>query len=236
MSRRLRLPAILLNATLLWCTAATAEEEKPRPAPADTWYAQALARGDAGLGVTHFWSKGPKLRAETVVAGHKIVTIVNGPTYYAYDGTSGQGIAIERDASALEKDRRGRRPFGNEYERLLELGAELVREEKRLGQATGVYRLTDEFGRRELWVTQDELRIPLRIEIYNRATTQRTTTDYLNWQSGLSIEDAFFEPDPRAKLEAMDYATYAKRTATEGPVGPVPVLYRALLYADSASP
>ena len=57
--------------------------------PEHTWYAQALARGAAGLNVTHFWSRGSMLRAETVVAGHKIVTIVNGPWYYAYDGLTG---------------------------------------------------------------------------------------------------------------------------------------------------
>jgi len=194
-----------------------------------TWYAQTLTRGDAGLNVTHFWSKGSKLRAETVVAGHKIVTIVSGSTYYAYDGLSGEGIAIRRDASSIALDRADRRPFGNEYERLLALGAELVREEELMGRATGVFRLTGDFGKRELWATLDDHHLPLRMEIYKRASTQRTTTDYLNWQSGLAIDDNFFEPDARAVLESMDYATYATRTATEGPVGPVPVLYNTLL-------
>ena len=32
-------------------------EEGPRN-PEHTWYAQALARGAAGLNVTHFWSRG----------------------------------------------------------------------------------------------------------------------------------------------------------------------------------
>ena len=53
--------------------------------------------------------------------------------------------------------------------------------------------------------------------------------DYINWQRGLPIEDAFFTPDPRMELETLDYATYARRTATEGAVGPVPVLYGQLL-------
>lgn len=228
MSQHTHLPVAVLAAALIWCAAGASAEEAIEEGPA-TWYAQALARGDAGLNVTHFWSKGPLLRAETVVAGHKIVTIVNGPTYYAYDSLSGEGIAIARDASAVEADRAGRRPFGNEYERLVELGAELVREEEMMGRRTGVFRLTDDFGRRELWVTLDDLRIPLRLEIYNRASTQRTTTDYLNWQSGLRVEDGFFEPNPRAKLEAMDYATFAARSATEGPIGPVPILYTRLL-------
>ena len=61
---------------------ATAQEQAP-PAPVeyhDTWYAQALAHSEIGLNVTHFWSKGPLLRAETVVVGRRVVTIVNGGT------------------------------------------------------------------------------------------------------------------------------------------------------------
>ncbi len=34
------------------------QEEPKKPSGPPTWYAQALARGDAGLNVTHFWSKG----------------------------------------------------------------------------------------------------------------------------------------------------------------------------------
>ena len=67
-----------------------------------TWYAQALARGAAGLNVTHFWSKGPWLRAETVVAGHKVVNIVKGDWYYAYDGLTGRGMR----SAAIRRPRR----------------------------------------------------------------------------------------------------------------------------------
>ena len=218
------LAALLGVATLLVGLSAWAEETGPV-----TWYAQALARGDAGLNVTHFWSKGARMRAETVIAGHKVVTLVNGSTYYAYDAITGEGVAIEREKSAIAQDRDDRRPFGNEYERLLELGAEMIEKEEQMGRETGVFRITDDFGRRKLWVTLDDLHLPLRIEIYERASTRRTTTDYVNWQSGLPIEDSFFEPDPRARFEPMNYATYAKRSATEGPVGPVPVLYNSLL-------
>ena len=222
--------ALLLCPVLLLLAAGLQAQEEATPTPRPpTWYAQALARGDAGLNVTHFWSKGTAMRAETVVAGHKIVTIVNGPTYYAWDPTTGEGIAIGRDATALARDRTDRRPFGNEYEQLLALGAELVREEQEHGRKVGVYRLTDDFGRRELQVTLDDLRLPLRLEIYNRATTRLSAIDYINWQRGLPIEDAFFTPDPRMELETLDYATYARRTATEGAVGPVPVLYGQLL-------
>lgn len=204
--------------------AATARHALP------TWYAQALARGAAGLNVTHFWSKGPMLRAETVVAGHKIVTIVRGDTYYAYDALTGRGLAIRRDPLAVARDAEIARPFGNEYQSLLRQGAELVREETLLGRKTGVFRVTDGYGQRELWVTLDDQRLPLRIEIYDRRTTQRRVTDYLNWQSQLAIPEAFFEPDPTAHLEAIGLDDYLRRTAEEGPVGPVPVLYADLLH------
>lgn len=218
----LRLLALLLS----WVVAApiAASEEVP------TWYAQALTRGEAGLNVAHFWSKGAALRAETVVAGHKIVTIVRGDWYYAYDALTGKGLALRREPAAVARDRADRRPFGNEYEILAAQGAEQVREEDLLGRPTGVYRITDRRGRRELWVTQDALRIPLRIEIFDRASGQRRTTDYVNWQSDLGIPDAFFAPDPNARLEELDYSEYLSRSAAEGSVGPVPVLYTSLLF------
>jgi outer membrane lipoprotein-sorting protein len=227
------LVSLLLALTLYLAglTSHAQAEGTEEPSGPVTWYAQALARGDAGLNVTHFWSKGALMRAETVIAGHKIITLVNGPTYYAYDATTGSGLAIGREKGAMALDRDDHRPFGKEYERLVELGAELIETENQLGRETGIYRVTDDFGRRKLWVTLDDLRLPLRIEIYERASTRSTTTDYVNWQSGFAIEDSFFAPDPRVELEAMDYATYAKRSAVEGPVGPVPVLYGSLLSA-----
>lgn len=237
----LRAPMALLTccALALAATAQADEKEPPaKPAPAEaaatngapTWYAQALARGAAGLNVTHFWSKGPMLRAETVIAGHKVVTIVKGEWYYAYDGLTGRGLAIRRDPEAVAEDAARKRPFGREYESLVRQGAELVREEEMLGRKTGVFRVTDRRGRRELWVTLDEQRLPLRIEIYDRRTTQRRYTDYLNWQSALLIPDAFFDPDPIADLQRIEFSEYLERTAKEGPIGPVPVLYADLLH------
>ena len=195
-----------------------------------TWFAQALARGRAGLNVTHFWSKGPMLRAETVVAGHRIVTIVKGEWYYAYDALSAQGLAIRRDPVAMSRAAKQSRPFGNEYESLLEQGAELIREEEVLGRKTGVFRVTDDRGRRELWATLDEDRLPLRIEIYDRRSARRRYTDYINWQSRLPIPDSFFEPEQHIRLERIELEEYFARTVAHGPVGPVPVLYTRLLH------
>ena len=218
--------AVLLMSMLSLGEPAAAEEDSAAP----TWYAQAIARGDAGLNVTHFWSKGSALRAETVVAGHKFVTIVQGDWYYAYDALTGQGLKLRREPATVARDDPQRRPFGDEYEIIVRQGAELVREEQLLGRPTGVYRITDLRGRRELWVTQDALRIPLRIEIYDRESGQRRKTDYVNWQSDLAIPDSFFTPDPDARLDELDYSEYLRRSATEGSVGPVPVLYAPLLF------
>jgi hypothetical protein len=223
---RLTIPVFLLCAA----PAFAAEPAAPKPNGPPTWYAQALTRGEAGLNVTHFWSKGAMLRAETVVAGHKIVTIVRGDRYYAYDGLTGEGLAIRRDPAIVANDRADVRPFAREYEILRKQGAELVREETLVGRKAGIYRVTDDHGRRELWVTQDELRIPLRVDVFDRETGAQRTTDYVNWQSDFAMPDAFFAPDARAALTEIDYRDYLKRSSAEGTVGPVPVFYTNLLY------
>ena len=217
----------------LWLApaASRAVEAAPaKPSGPPTWYAQALTRGEAGLNVTHFWSKGAMLRSETVVAGHKIVTIVRGERYYAYDGLTGEGLSIRRDPATAAADRPDQRPFAREYDILIGQGAELVREETLLGRKAGIYRVTDDHGRRELWVTQDALRMPLRVEIFDRDTGAQRTTDYVNWQSDLAIPDAFFTPDAHAALTEMDYTEYLRRSTDEGSVGPVPVLYTSMLF------
>jgi hypothetical protein len=195
-----------------------------------TWYAQTLTRGEGGLNVTHFWSKGPWLRSETVVAGHKVVNIVRGEWYWAYDALAGTGLAIRREPKVVAADRPDVRPFGREYQTLVEQGAELIRQEELLGRAAGVYRVTDGLGKRELWVTEDDARIPLRLEIFDRRSAGRRTTDWVNWQRDLRIPDAFFAPDAGARLEEMDHTEYLRRSSQEGSLGPVPVFYLRLLF------
>ena len=60
------------------------------------WSALSLRRTDSGVQATQFWSKGPMLRSETVLAGHKRVTLVRGEdyvTYDAFDAFSRRGIS-----------------------------------------------------------------------------------------------------------------------------------------------
>jgi hypothetical protein len=218
----------------LCCTAAYAQEKAPAAgAPEDlpdTWYAQAMAHSEVGINVTHFWSKGPKLRAETVMAGRRVVTIVTEDTYYAYDLLVRTGIAVQRAALSVQQDAERQRPFGNEYFALLRQGAELVRTETLGGRSVEIYQLTDEDGRRRIWVPPDEQRLPLRLQIFRRATSQEFVTDYLNWQRGLPIVDEFFRPEPGISMLLMTYKEYVAKQAARDAIGPVPVLYGDLLH------
>lgn len=222
-----RIAAALLGA--LVAAASHAADPAP-PAPgSSTWFAEVLAHSEGGLNVTYFWSKGAKLHAETVIAGRRVTTLVSGNTYYAYDAVGQNGVAITRSPKAIAADAKGQRPFGREFENLVTQGAERIREEDVMGRPCEVFRLTDQLGRRELWVTKDPKRLPVRIVIYRRDTGRTVTTEYLNWLTGLSIADGFFEPEAGIALERLDFDTYMRRSGTGEPVGPVPVLYTDLL-------
>jgi hypothetical protein len=217
-------------------TRGEAKPPQPKEAPpppveyADTWYAQALAQSEVGINVTHFWSKGPLLRAETVVLGRRVVTIVNGGTYYAYDGLGRTGVAVGRAPSAIEQDAVRKRPFGNELTALLEQGAESVGFENLGGREVEVFRVTDERGRRQVWVTTGEERLPLRIEVFRRQTGRTLSTDFLNWLSGIAISDAFFEPEPGIDFVHLSFDEYLLRQADGKSLGPVPIFYADLLH------
>jgi hypothetical protein len=226
-------PVVALAALLL-APIARAEEEAPAErdeagaAPGvATWYAQTLAHTDLGINVAYFWSKGPRFRAETVIAGRKVVSIVSGDTYYAYDGVAMRGAAIGRSAAAIADDAERSRPFGNDLQTVIEQGAEKVGEEEIGGRLCERWRITDERGRREVWASADELKLPVRLEIYSRRSGKTIYTEYVNWLVGLPIADAFFEPPPSVEFERLGFDEYMARLGT--PVGPVPILYMDLL-------
>lgn len=230
---RRRLVSTLAASLILASFPALGEDDAASPPQRSgeaSWYAQALARADSGLSVTNFWSKGSRMRAESVVAGHRIVTIVNGEWYYAYDGVGMQGIAIQRAEAARAEDRQRKRPFGNHLETLKQQGAEQVGSEVVMGQQVDVYRVTDGRGKRTLWVTHDAEQLPMRIEIFSRNTGSTQYTDYLKWMTGLPIEDSFFEPEPTVKLTRYSLTEYLEVTQKHGPTGPVPILYADLLH------
>jgi outer membrane lipoprotein-sorting protein len=180
--------------------------------------------------VTHLWSKGDRFRAETVIAGRRIVTIVNGSTYYTIDPVRGFGLGIERSELALGEDARRGRPFGVEYEMILLGGGELVKKDELGGQEVELYRLTNNAGRVEVWVTPTA-KLPIRVERFVRSTGRREQVSYVDWRSGVDIADSFFEPSPNLKIDRMGYEEYVKRTMAER-LGPAPPLHSQLLHGE----
>jgi hypothetical protein len=233
-ARRAR-PLLLGVLALGFALGADKERSKKPEAPAsgpDVWYAQRIMGGDTPIRVEQLWSKGRKLRSETVVAGYPVLTLVSGEFYYVIDPVKMVGLAVRRSPAALLVDRNkpAERPFGSEGEQLSASGAEKVRSDSLGGQACQVFRLTDERGRQEVWVTDSALRLPLRIDAIDRSSGAHVRTDYVGWLQGeLDLPDSYFEPDPRVQLERLEYDEYVKRAAA-GPVGPAPVLFRDLLH------
>ena len=55
-------------------------------------------------------------------------------------------------------------------------------------------------------------------------------TNYLNWQSGIPILNAFFIPEPGVDIARLTYEEYVQKQAERVPLGPVPVLYADMLH------
>jgi outer membrane lipoprotein-sorting protein len=199
-----------------------------------TWYAATVAEDEkGGFVMVNFWSKGPRLRSEAVLAGRHIVTFVDETTYYVIDDAAGTGLAIERSAAARAQDAVRGRPFANELADLLRQGGEKIGTEQASGQTVDVYRLTNDSGRRTIWISTTNPPVPLRIETYDRESSTTGKIDYVNWMQNPLLDDDFFGPDPRVELERFGYEEYRKRIR-RGPVGPAPVLYRHLLHGEDA--
>ena len=230
-------PLLAIAALLgLFAQPAPGQEAEAAVAPTEkaelpnTWYAQAVAQSEGALNVTHFWSKGDMLRAETVIAGRRVVTIVNGDTYYAYDAVLRNGVAIQRSRIAVQQDEERDRPFGNDLATILRQGAEKVREEKLGGGMAELYQVTNKRGRTRVWVTQTDPPLPMRVEMFRRATASDLATDYLSWQRGLPVGDDFFLPETGIDMQLMTLSEYVSGQADRQPTGPVPVLYGDLLH------
>jgi len=209
---------------------AAAQKDKTPKKPVDSsWYAQTFARSDTGVNVTHMWSLKSHFRAETVARGHKLVTIVRGDTYYVYDELTMTGIAIRRAPAAMAADSRNPRPFGNEAPILVEEGGEKIREETIVGQRADVYQITDGDGRRMVWVTQDDRRLPIRVEVFGRKSGSTRYKEYVDWVVGIPLTDAFFEPAVGVQLERFELDEYIAKTIERDPVVAIPILYGELL-------
>ena len=228
-----RLMVGLALSALLAHPVAAEEDEGVEKTAIASWYAQTVTRGDAGLNVTYLWSLKSKFRAETVARGHKLVTIVNGDTYYMYDALAMTGIAIRRAPAALSADSPERRPFGNELQTLINQGGEKIREESIAGKQAEVYQFTDESGRRIVWATQDDRRLPIRIELFSRKSGSTRHKEYVDWASGFEASAAFFEPEPGIQFERFELDEYIENTLAKGSAATFPIIYQELLHGPA---
>jgi len=215
-------------------TAAAEKDETSKKSATSSWYAQAFSRSDTGLNVTHLWALKSKFRAETVTRGHKIVTIVSGDTYYVYDSLTMAGIAVRRAPAALAAESQTPRPFGNEAQILIDDGGEKIREETISGRRADVYQVTDDNGRRMVWVTQDDRRLPIRIEVFGRKSGSTRYKEYVDWVGGLPLTDAFFEPEPGVQLKRFELDEYIAKVLERDPATAIPILYGELLHGRAS--
>lgn len=220
-ARSLALALLVVTASFLVAPPAAAQG-------AEVWSVEAVVQGPEGVRTEQFWMKGRRMRHDLVIAGRPIVQICNGDTFYAIDALRGEGIAIQRGAKAVAADAKGGRPALNVAADMLRRGAEKVKGERFAGRSVTMYRLTAETARQSAWVTEDEKNLLVKLELLPRGASSPTIS-YFNWDADLEIPDAFFEPDPRVRLDRMSASEYLDR-ATKGPVGPIPVLHDELVF------
>lgn len=199
-----------------------------RAEPAETFVVEAVVQGPDGVRTEHFWMKGRRMRHDLVVAGRPVIQICNGDTFYAIDDLEHEGVAITRSEKGMATDAKGGRPVLNLADDLLRRGAEKVKGERFAGRQVTMYRLTTDAAKQTAWVTEDAKKLLVKLEVLTRGTGGPTVS-FFNWETDLAIPDAFFEPDPRTKLDRMTAAEYLDR-ATKGPVGPIPVLHDELVF------
>ena len=218
------LAAALSGLSALLATSTSAE--------AETWYAQRVTTSSGSVGVEHIWSKGASLRSEVVVGAHPIVTVVHEDRYWIFDRLSGEGISVARHPNAVAADDPDRRPFGDEADRLEREGGEFVGDEKITPEIScRLIKLTDDRGRQEVCVRDDETRLPVFLKTWDRDSNRRARIQYVNWIKDLEIEGSFFTLDGSRALKSYSYEAYVK-AANDGTVGPAPVLYPHLLHGD----
>ncbi len=224
--------SLVLSALVAQPAAAEKDQHIEKPVIL-SWYTHSYTRSDTGLTITYLWSLKSKFRAETVVRGHNLVTIVNGDTYYTYDALTMAGIAIRRAPAALAAESPDRRPFGNEGQLLIDQGGEKIREENIAGRLADVYQITDERGRRIAWMTQDDRRLPIRIELFSRKSGSTRYKEYVDWITGLPIADAFFEPEPSIQFQHFELDEYIQHIIAKGSAATLPILYQELLHGPT---
>ncbi|MBW2424959.1 MAG: hypothetical protein JRG86_11945 [Deltaproteobacteria bacterium] len=204
----------------------------PSPEGAETWHATTFVSSPVGFRVIDYWSKGDWMRANTLISGHPITTLVRGDRYVVYDVLTGEGLSIRRSKRARKEDAKRERAFGNDLEEIIAAGGEKVEDTRLSGVDATMWRLTDTRGRRTVWVRRRKPVIPLRVETFDRASSETVAVDYANWAAQIAIPDRFFEPPAGLELRKLDYEAFVK-ASQEGRAGPLPVLYPDLLHGGA---
>lgn len=213
-------------------SAAAEDEEELKAEMRETWYVSSVVAGDSGFRMSHYWSKGSSLRAETMVGIHPVVTVVRGDRYWVYDELTRQGIEIVRSAKAVAQDATRTRPFATDFEDLLARSGERIDTTSIGGLAVEVWRVSNSKGRRTVWVMADAPRVPLRVENFDRQSAQTATLDYSNWATGVDLSDRAFEPPTDVEFQKFTHAEYLAKTL-EGQGRRAPILFPKLLYGAS---
>ena len=210
----------------------SAEKSSAKPSAPATWHATVFFSNGETYRIIHYWSAGSSMRAETLISGHPIMTIVRGDRYVAFDRLTGEGIDIERSPAAIAEDRGRVRPFGIEFEELKQAGGERIEETTMSGVPVEVWRLTDDTSRRTVWVSQKPPHVPIRAETYVRGSSQTLVFDYSSWRFDLEIPAAFFALPGEAQIVRYGHADFLAKSAQER-IGRAPILYPDLLYGGS---
>ncbi len=199
------------------------------PEPSRGIQATSLARSEYEVAIVQYWSVGPLMRAEAVMSGHNIVTLVSGDSYSVYDSLTNRGYRIRRSDKAIAGDAKRKRPFGMHLQEIVDQGGEKIREENLDGAPVDIYRVTDEKGRRTLWVQRGEDQIPIRLESYERSRGRTGRLDWINWLAGVEISKEFFEPPGEVEFEDFgSYEEFRIRMA-QGPISPAPPFFPELI-------
>jgi hypothetical protein len=193
------------------------------------WWTQRITFGAGPAFVENLWTKGRRMRAESIIEGHRVLTFVDDKRYVIVDDLGRTGLSIERSPHSVAQDAKRKRPFGNEVDDILKAGGEKVGEDVRAGQDVEHYRVSKSGGDRdEVWVTKDATRLPIEALYRDRETGAANRRVYLRWIE-VPLPDDFFAPPRDVKLESMGYDEYTSRSK-QGPVGPAPPFYSDLLH------
>jgi len=221
--------AVLVAFVAMIFPAAAAEQEPAAAATPKTWHATVFFSSGGSYRIIHYWSEGAMMRADTLIGGHPVTTIVRGDRYAAIDRLSGKAIEIERSPAAVAQDQGRVRPFGIELDELKRAGGERIEDSTMSGQPVEVWRVTDDTGRRTVWVSKKAPFVPLRAETFVRGSSQTLIFDYSSWGFGLEIPASFFAIPSDIAVERYGYAEFEKKSAKQA-IGPAPILYPDLLH------